>query len=214
MLEILNQHIIKILVAIRKGDSIRQISKRINLSYGWTYYWCGQLEKKGVLKKEGKKIFLVENDFYKEVIKFISVIIKKDLALHYSIISLFGLKYAFCFTDAVFVWTKGGYNIARSKENYPIFIKICEDNLPFWKFYFEKLSLPYTYIPNLRKKGIYYVLDVVKEDFFVDSVDNIPVIPLQECIDFMRKYIYNFEPAIEMIQEMYDKELGVRYRHR
>lgn len=210
MLGMINPHVAKILIAVRKEDSIRQVSKRINLSYGWTYHWCKQLADVGAIKKKAKKIFLVENDFYKKTTKFISYMIKKDLALHYSIVSLFGLKYAFCLTDAVFIWTNGGYNIARSKKNYPIFIRICKDDLKLWKFYFEKLNLRYH--KSVRKKGIYYVLDIVG-DFNMSYVDKIPVVPLKECIDFMRKHIYNFEPALEMIQEMYGKKLGIKYRH-
>ncbi len=210
MLDMINPHIAKILISIREEDSIRQVSKRINLSYGWTYYWCEKLNKKGVIKKQGKKIILIKNDFYNKTISFISEIIKKDLSSYYSIISLFGLRYAFCFTDAVFIWTKGGYNIARNKDNYPIFIRIHKKDLPLWKFYFRKLNLRFA--TNLKKRGIYYVLDIV-ENFKATRIDKTPTVPLQECIDFMLKHIYNFEPALEMVQEMYGKKLGIKYKH-
>jgi len=28
----------------------------------------------------------------------------------------------------------------------------------------------------------------------------------------MKKYIYNFQPALEMIQDMYGKKIGIRYK--
>ena len=50
-IELLNPYVIKILVSLRKEDSISSISKRIGLSYGWTYKWVKELIKEGILKE-------------------------------------------------------------------------------------------------------------------------------------------------------------------
>jgi len=39
-----------------------------------------------------------------------------------------------------------------------------------------------------------------------------PVESLNETIRFMQENIYNFQPALEMIQEMYNKQLKVKYK--
>ena len=38
------------------------------------------------------------------------------------------------------------------------------------------------------------------------------VIPLDETIEFCRRNIYSYEPALEMLDEMYGLRLGAKYR--
>ncbi|MCX6814255.1 MAG: hypothetical protein NTY20_01195 [Candidatus Aenigmarchaeota archaeon] len=204
-MEILNPHVMKIIIAARKEDSIRGISQRIGLSYGWTYKWALELEKAGVLKRKGKKVFLEEKSrFYREILDFLRAAFNGSAGFHYAVLGLFGIKYCFTGTDAVFVWTEGGYNIARYRDYYPIFIKVRKAEREIFKFYVRKLGLK----PG---KGTFYK-PVFLEDFPVSWHKGMPVDSLEETIRFMKKYIYNFEPALEMIQEMYGKRTGVKYK--
>ena len=203
----INHYVMKIIIAARKQDSINQIAKRIKLSYGWTYKWCKELIKLGVFKKSKLKLILnEENRFYKNTLEYIKANFSKDINFYYSVLELFGVKYCFTKTDAVFIWTKGGYNIARYKEYYPIFIKIKNDNFKVFKEYCKKLSLNI-----ISKKGVFYSIEIL-EDFEVSKSNSIPVDSLEEAIGFMKKNIYNFQPALEMIQEMYGKKLNIKYR--
>jgi predicted transcriptional regulator len=59
-IELLNPHVIKILISLRKEDSISSISKRINLSYGWTNKWVNELIKEGILKEKWRGFNLNE----------------------------------------------------------------------------------------------------------------------------------------------------------
>jgi DNA-binding Lrp family transcriptional regulator len=202
-LEILNPYTVKIIIAARKEDSIRAISKRIGLSYGWTYKWVLELEKVGVFRKSGKRVFLDEkNRFYREVSEFVKTAFRKDVGFHYSILGLFGIRYCFTGIDAVFIWTDGGYNISRYRDYYPIFIKVRKSDKKMYEFYIRKLGL----------KGKIFYRPVFLEDFTVSLHKGMPVDSLKETIEFMKKYIYNFEPALEMIQEMYGKKLGIKYK--
>ena len=54
----INQYIMKIIIAAREQDSINQIAKRINISYGWTHKWCRKLINLGVFKEVGLKLIL------------------------------------------------------------------------------------------------------------------------------------------------------------
>lgn len=206
-LDALNPHTARIVIAARREDSIRAISQRIGLSYGWTYKWVIELEKVGVFRRRGKKVFLDEsNDFYREVLGFVKKVFGDNVSFHYSVLRLFGIKYCFTGTDAVFIWTGGGYNISRYKDYYPIFIKVEESDKKLYDFYVKKLGI---------KKPVFYK-PVFLEDFRVSSHNHMPVDGLEETVGFMKKYIYNFQPALEMIQEMYGKRLGtkldVKYR--
>ncbi len=135
-----------------------------------------------------------------------------DLEDAYLLPNFSGMRYAFTKIDAVFIWTKGGYQIARSKTDYAIFIKILEKDLSQWKDFFEGFNIQY----NIKKRGgnnIYFVLYPVK-DFESDWVENASVETLQKTIDWAKKYELNFQPALEMLDEIYDIGLDVEYKEK
>ena len=201
-LEIINPYIMKIIIAAREEDSINRIASRISVSYGWTYKWVNVLSKVGVFKKTRMNVFLQkDNGFYNKTLQFIRGNFSGDISFRYSIIELFGIPYCFTGIDAVFVWTKGGYNIARFKGHYPIFVKIKESDRELFNFYTSKLK---------KKGGVYYKAMFVK-DISCSYLDGVPVDSLKETIEFMRRYIYNFQPALEMVEEMYNVKTGVKY---
>ncbi len=205
-IEMLNPYVIKILISLRKEDSISSISKRINLSYGWTNKWVNELIKEGILKEKWRGVSLQEgNNSYKKISRFIGENFK-DIGFYYLVLNLFGVKYCFTKTDAVYVWTEGRYNIARYKDFYPIFVKIKRLDYPIFLEYCKKLGLKIN-----SNKGVFYNVEVL-DNFECVKKKNFLVEPLNETIDFMQKNIYNFEPALEMIKEMYHKKLNIKYK--
>lgn len=205
-IELLNPYVIKILISLRKEDSISSISKRIGLSYGWTHKWVSELVKEGILKEKWRGIVLQEkNQDYKEIIKFIKKNFQ-DPRFYYSALQLFGIKYCFTKTDAVYVWTEGRYNVARYREFYPVFIKIRKLDYFVFLEYCKKLGLKIN-----SKKRVFYLPEVL-EDFKCEKKNGFFVESLNETIGFMQKNIYNFEPALEMIQEIYHKKLNIKYK--
>jgi len=202
-LDIMNPHAMRIMIASRPVDSISSISRRIGLSYGWAYHWVLELEKAGVFQRSGKRIFLKEDSsFYKHALGFLKSAFGDDVDFHYKALSLFGIKYCFTSTDAVSVWTNGGYNIARYRGYYPIFIKARSTDREIFEFYSKKLG---------TGTAIFYKAKFL-EDFPVEMHQGVPVDSLEETIAFMKKYVYNFQPALEIVQELYSRRLGVKYR--
>src|SRR3989344_1851653 len=205
-IEMLNPYVIKILISLRKEDSISSISKRINLSYGWTNKWVNELIKEGILNEKWRGVVLNEdNKSYKKIISFIKENFN-DINFYYSALQLFGVDYCFIKTDAVYVWTEGRYNIARYKEYYPIFIKIKKIDYSIFLEYCKKLGLKID-----SNKGVFYNVEVL-DSFECIKKNNFYVEPLEKTVDFMQENIYNFEPALEMIKEMYNKKLDIRYK--
>ncbi|MDO8517184.1 MAG: hypothetical protein Q7S33_03600 [Nanoarchaeota archaeon] len=205
-IELLNQYVIKILISCRKEDSISAISERIGLSYGWTHKWAEELIKEGVLKEKWRGIILQDqNQSYKRIIKFIKENLN-DVVFYYSALQLFGINYCLTKTDAVYLWTEGRYNIARYKNFYPIFIKIKEEDHALFLEYCKKLNLKIN-----SKKGIFYFPEIVKK-LECTKKNNVPVETLDNTIEFMKDNIYNFQPALEMISEMYHKKLDIQYK--
>lgn len=206
-LDIINPHTLRILISCRGVDSIRAISNRINLSYGWTYKWVQELTNKGVFTLTRMNIYLnKDNEFYKKTLSFIKKIFKKSPSYYYEALSLLGIQYCFTNIDSVYVWTKGGYNISRYKEHYPIFIKLKIKDKKLFEWYCKKLNLNIN-----KKKGVFYNVTYL-ENFNIDYVEKIPVDGLNDTINFMEKHKYNFEPALEMIKELYNQRIEVKYK--
>jgi len=202
-LDLMNPHVMRIIIAARPGDSISAVSKRIGLSYGWTYRWVLELEKAGVFRRSGKKLILNQRSrFYRQVLGFLRAALGNDVSFRYNVLGLFGVKYCFTATDAVFFWTDRGYNIARSRGYYPIFIKVRASDREMFEFYARKLG---------AGGNVFYKPEFL-DDFQVAAHKGVPVDSLDDTIAFMKKYFYNFEPALEMIQDMYGRKLGVKYR--
>lgn len=202
---LLNPHVLKILISVRKEDSIIGISKRINLSYGWTNKWVNELIKEGILKEKWRGVILQEdNKNYKRILKFIKEM--QNIRFYYFVLNLFGIRYCFTKTDAVYFWTEGGYNVARYKGFYPVFIKIKKEDYPVFLEYCKKLNLKIK-----ARRGVFYFPEILKDFKFVKK-NRFFVEPLEETIAFMKKNIYNFQPALEIIQETYGRELGIKYK--
>ncbi|MEK6933094.1 MAG: hypothetical protein AABW56_04870 [Nanoarchaeota archaeon] len=207
ILDLINPYTLKIIISCRKEDSINQISNRINLSYGWTYEWVQKLADSGVFKLTRMKVYLNKNNyFYKKTLKYIKEVLSDKASFYYEILSLFGIKYAFTKLDSVFIWTEGGYNISRYKDFYPIYIKVDKKDKPVFDYYCKKLNLRVN-----KNKGVFYKVSYLK-GFEVDYLDKIPVDSLKATISFMNKNKYNFEPALEMIKEIYNKKINIKYK--
>ena len=212
MLELINPYIAKILVSAKSGDSIRSISKKIQESYGWTYKWVLELENIGAIARKKQEVYInKDNIFYKYAAKFVKDSLSSNLSLNdaYLLPNLTGLEYIFTSIDAVFIWTKGGYNIGRSKNSYPIFINVLENDKTEWQKYFSKLNIRYT-LKNERKKGIYFVISfsgAVEKEY----CEGVPGLPLAKTVEWAKKYSFNFQPALEMLDEMYNLKIGIKY---
>ena len=205
-IELLNHYVIKILISLRKEDSISSISKRISLSYGWAHKWVSELVKEGILKEKWRGVVLNrKSKSYQKIISFIKENLK-DIGFYYSALSLFGIRYCFTKTDAVYIWTEGRYNIARYKGYYPIFVKVKKQDYHLFLDYCKKLGL------NVNsKRGVFYNVEIV-DNLECVKKKGFPVETLDKTISFMQENIYNFEPALEMVKEMYNKKINVKYK--
>jgi hypothetical protein len=124
------------------------------------------------------------------------------------------MAYRYAQTDAVFMWTKGGYQIGRSQDDYPIFIDVSEADVAEWKQFFDEFAQDYRIGERAAEAdGIYYVL-FPQDDFEIEWVEHAAVPPLDETVAWAQEYEVNFQPALELLDEMYDIGVDVTYRER
>lgn len=163
--------------------------------------------KKGLLEKVERGKYRVNSPKKYSKKKF-------NISEAYELVKESGLRYAFTGSDAVFFWTKGGYNIDRFFAFYPIHLKVNKHELKKWKEFFKSEGKKvHKYGEPVKETlfGSFYVL-YPESKFRTEKVDGFSVIPLSETIEFCWRNIYAYEPALEMLDNMYGLGLGVRYR--
>ena len=215
-LDLINSHVAKIILAIEEGDSINQVSRKTGGSYGWTHQWVERLEEINVIERD-RGIQIKDDEFAQDFEDLAKMVLEREIDYDdaYLLPNFSGLEYRYSHTDAVYIWTEGGYQIGRNQDDYPIFIDVLEDDINEWQAFFNEFSLESNIEERIQdgEPGIYYVL-FPREEFESTWSDSASVMPLDETVEWAKKYEVNFQPALEMLDEMYELELGVEYRER
>jgi hypothetical protein len=136
-----------------------------------------------------------------------------NIAGSYDLLKQAEMPYALTGPDAVFFWTKGGYQVDRFFGFYPVHLKVKKRDLVRWRRFF-RLKKQKTYVEGQSSRqtlfGVFYVL-YPEVDFEAEEVNGYCVSPLKEAVEFCRKNIYSYEPALEMLDEMYSLGLHASY---
>jgi hypothetical protein len=139
---------------------------------------------------------------------------RTNISKAYELLNQSGLDYALTDVDAVFFWTKGGYQVDRFFGFYPIHLKVKRRDLKKWKRFFA-LKKQRFYVKGKPIKetffGLFYVLHP-ETDFKTEKVEAFNVDTLKETVKFCKSKIYAYEPALEMLDEMYGLGLKVEYK--
>jgi len=139
---------------------------------------------------------------------------KMNVSEAYSLVKESAMKYAFTGPDAVFFWTKGGYQVDRFLGFYPIHLLARKSDLERWKKFLASRKRRF-YVKDKPIKetlfGLFYVL-YPRDEFRAETVEGFNVISLKETLQFCENNIYSYEPALEMLNEIYSLGLHVKYR--
>lgn len=165
------------------------------------------MRKKGLLEREGWSKYRV-NSPEEYLAKRINV------SRAYDLLKDAGMEYALTGPDAVFFWTKGGYQVDRFFGFYPIHLKVKKDDLKRWKrFLSSKKQRFHIEGQPVRETlfGLFYVL-YPEAKFNTENIDGFGVDPLKDTVKFCQRKIYSYEPALEMLDEIYSLGLKVEYR--
>jgi len=131
----------------------------------------------------------------------------------YDLLNQAGMRYALTGPDAVFFWTKGGYQVDRFLGFYPIHLKVETNALKKWTVFFTSRKQKFVVKDQPIKQtlfGMFYVL-YPEVDFKTEKINGFHVIPLKETVTFCQETIYSYEPALEMLDETYSLGLKAKY---
>jgi len=213
MMEYVDETAAKIMLVIQPGDSIRRIAQKIDGSYSWVYDWIERLEEAGFIRRDDG-VYINDytvRDCYREMIAGISRSVDPSIDEGYTIPHFAEMPFAYTKIDSVYVWTHGGYQIARGHDDYPIFIQVAERDVDRWTAFFDEFGIPSTIEdrPDSTEysETVSYVLFPTSSGITREWVDGNPVISLDETIKHMREFRVNYQPALEMIAEEYDRDI-------
>lgn len=162
------------------------------------------MAKKGFLEKVKRGKYKVNSPKEYSEKKF-------NLREAYELVNEARMDYAFAGPDAVFFWTKGGYNVDRFFAFYPIHLKVKRHEVDKWRSFFKGRKVHVNGEPVKETLfGVFYVL-YPEPKFRVEKIEGFRIIPLEETIEFCQENIYSYEPALEMLNEMYSLGLEVKY---
>ncbi len=140
---------------------------------------------------------------------------KNDVRAGYELLSGADMPFALTGVDGVFVWTHGGYNADRFFGFYPIHMKVLARDMPRWRRFFAQAGRK-AFTAERRQRetifGVFYLL-YPSARIRAERVDGLRVEPLKETLEFCRKNIYTFGPALEMLTGKYKASSKVVAQH-
>jgi hypothetical protein len=94
-------------------------------------------------------------------------------------------------------------------------MQVYDHEIEQWIAFFDAFDIQVTITeradPDTHDAAVYYVLHPTTDGITREWVDGNPVIPLDDTIDHMMKYRVNYEPALEMIADEYERDIDATH---
>ncbi len=218
MNELMDATAAKIVLAVQRGDSINRIASKIDVSYSWVYDWVERLDDTNVIANTDNGIQIVDHEMRQQYAEMMAALYSRDTISQedaYVIPHFAGMEFAYTEIDAAYVWTHGGFQIARSHDDYPVFIDVHDRDVERWLAFFQQFGVATTI--NERPDAsdidgnVHYVLFPKTGEIDAEWVDGNPVIPLDETVSQMMENRPAYEPALEIIADEYDRDIDAAH---
>lgn len=217
MYEILDRTAAQVLLATTPGASIRQVAQRIQRPYETVRQAVNRLEDTGYLTYDDGLTLRTDDvrEAARELVAASATISPPSIEDAYVIPHYGDHQFAFTRIDAVYVWTRGGYQVGRDPDDYPLFLAVREEDLDDWRDLFSSFGLPVSHErqPPTAIDGPLQIVLEPRESLEVEWIEGSPVIPRDETIAYMEANSVHFQSALAMLDRMYeDLDLDVAYQ--
>lgn len=219
MFELIDGTSAQVLLATEHGDSIRAVAARIQRPYETVRQAVDRLEDAGFVEYDDGLVVTDERvrDAARELLVASARVSPPTITEAYVLPQYADRPYAFSRIDAVYVWTQGGYQVARDTDDYPLFVAVREEDLSAWKAFFTSFGIPtalHRQAPESVAGSLQVVLDP-RTELDIEIVEGRPVVPRAEAIEYMYEHYPHFQSALSMLDRMYDDlDLDEAYRER
>ncbi|MFP9062018.1 RNA polymerase subunit sigma-70 [Natrialbaceae archaeon A-chndr2] len=209
MYEVCGEKELKVILALGPGDSISGVARKIDENRETIRRVVNRLEETGYVAYDDG-LHLVDQSIRDAGLKFLAAsadISPPSIEEGYVLPQFAGMDYTFTSIDAVYVWTRGGYQVARDPEDYPLFIAVHESDLDAWTAFFDRLEIPTAEERQAADDfdGVIQVVLEPRSQIESEMVDGRPVIPLKETVAFANEHYAHFQSALDMLGRMYDE---------
>lgn len=216
MYEVFDNTRVRVLLALSDGDSIRRVAQRIQTPYETVRQAVNALEAAGFVRyDDGLSITDTQiAETARRLLAISSCVSPPSIEEAYVLPQFGDAAFAFTRIDAVYVWTRGGYQVARNPEDYPLFIAVDDQDVEYWEAFFEEFTIPVARErqPPETVDGPLHIVLEPRADIDADWVAGYPVIPREETIAYMHEHFAHFQSALAMLDRMYDDlDLDVAY---
>ena len=208
---------LKTMLAIEPGDTIVGVARKIDENRETIRRTVDRLEAEGYVEYDDG-LYVVDHAVRETGLTFLAAsadVSPPSISEAYVLPHFAGMDFAHTSIDAVYVWTRGGYQVARDPDDYPLFVAVEEDDLEEWEHFFDQFGFP---VARDRQPAddvegrIQFVLEP-RDDIEVELVDGRPVIPLDETVEFANEHYATFQSALDMLNRMYeDVDTDADYR--
>lgn len=200
---------LKTLLAIDPGDSISGVARKIDENRETIRRVVNSLEDKGYVEYD-HGLTVVDDTVREAGLSFLASsagVVPPSIPEAYVLPHFTGLEFAYTSIDAVYIWTRGGYQVSRNPRDYPLFIAVNEVDVKEWEQFFERFEIPVSQERQSANEIDQAIQVVLKSCPTVetDTVDGRPVIPLQETVDFAQEHYATFQSALDMLERMYEE---------
>ncbi|WP_254533416.1 helix-turn-helix domain-containing protein [Natrinema gelatinilyticum] len=208
MYEVCGEKELKVILALDPGDSISGVARKIDENRETIRRVVNRLEEAGYVAYDDG-LHLVDQTLRDVGLEFLTAAattLPPSISEAYVLPQFAGMEYAFTRIDAVYVWTRSGYQVARNPEDYPLFIAVRESDLDAWTAFFDRFGIP-TAEERQAAEDLDGTIQVVLEprsQIDAEMVNGRPVISLQETVSFAKEHYAHFQSALDMLGRMYD----------
>ncbi|WP_254526035.1 helix-turn-helix domain-containing protein [Natrinema caseinilyticum] len=217
MYDVCGEKELKVILVLDSDDSISGVARKIDENRETIRRVVNRLEEAGyVVYDDGLQ--LVDQTIRDAGLEFLTAatdISPPSISEAYVLPQFAGMEYAFTAIDAVYVWTRGGYQVARDPEDYPLFIAVHESDLDAWMAFFDRFGIPTAEErqPADDLDGSIQVVLEPEAQIEAEMVEGRPVISLQETVAFANEHYAHFQSALDMLDRMYDEvDTDANYR--
>jgi len=208
MYEVCGETELKLILALDRGDSISGVARKIDENRETVRRAVNRIEKAGYVAYDDG-LQLVDGAIRDAGLEFLAAAADTSppsISEAYVLPQFAGMDYAFTAIDAIYVWTRGGYQLARNPEDYPLFVAVHESDRDAWVAFFDRFGIQATQKrqPADNLDGPIQVVLDPQPRVETEMVDGRSVIPLQNTVAFANEYYATFESALDMLGRMYD----------
>jgi hypothetical protein len=217
MYEVCGEKELKVILALDPGDSISGVARKIDENRETIRRVVNRIEEAGYIAYDDG-LQIVDQTIQDVGLEFLATAAATSppsISEAYVLPQFAGMDYAFTAIDAVYVWTRGGYQVARDPEDYPLFIAVHESDLDAWTAFFDRFGIPTAEDrqPAEDLDGAIQVVLEPRSQIDAEMINGRPVIPLQETVAFANEYYATFQSALDMLGRMYDEvDTDAEYR--